>query len=64
MHVEVARRPLGESHPEQSRKAASRDKTPGKSSNAENVTVPATVDGLLATMKVVPSAFQPVALAI
>lgn len=64
MHVEVARRPLGESHPEQGRKAAPRDKTPGKSTNAENVNVPATVDQLLATMQVVPSAFQPIALAL
>jgi hypothetical protein len=33
-----------------------RDKTPGKTSNAENVNVPATVDELLSTMQVVPSA--------
>jgi hypothetical protein len=42
----------------------SRDKTPGKSTNADNVKVPATVDQLLATMKVVPGPVIPTALAL
>ena len=39
-------------------------KKPGKTSNADNYKVPATVNELLSTMQVVPSAYVPAALAI
>ena len=53
---------LAKAIPSKAERPRARDKTPGKNTNADNYKVPATVDQLLAAMKVVPGPVLPAAL--